>query len=657
MSAAPAPADEAGATGGLTVDDGLRMLRAMLEIRLFETEVQSLFLADLVRGSTHLCQGQEAAAVGACHALRPGDAMTCTYRGHGAVLAMGAPLDRSFAEILGRREGLCGGKGGSMHLTDVSVGAFGSFAIVGCHLPIANGLALAAVYRGSGAVSLCFFGDGSTNIGGFHESLNLASVMGLPVIFVCENNLYGEYSPLTATTAVAEIATRASAYGMPGRRVDGNDVSAVRDAVGEAARRARRSRPHADRGPHLPTGRSLAQRSGDLPAAGRTRRVAGARPDPAAHPPAVGHRDRRGAARPRAHRGRVRGRRGAGAGEGVAGTRTAIPLGERLGMSPLTYRQAIADALADELAADEDVLLLGEDIAAAGGVFKVTDGLLQRFGARRVIDTPISEQAIIGAAIGASLLGLRPVAELMFADFAGVCFDQIANQLAKYRYMTDGQVTTPVTIRLVNGAGIGFGAQHSQAVENWFLNVAGLKIAVPGTPADAYGLLRAAIRDPNPVLFFEHKALYGRTGPGPGEHECLPFGEAEVVRRGRDVTLVATQMMRFHALAAADALAQRGVSAEVVDLRTLVPLDAETVGRSVEETHHLVVVEEASPFGSWGGQLIATIAQERFESLDGPPALVSGDPAPIPFAAELEAAWLPSPQRIVSAVLATLGQE
>jgi pyruvate/2-oxoglutarate/acetoin dehydrogenase E1 component len=320
-------------------------------------------------------------------------------------------------------------------------------------------------------------------------------------------------------------------------------------------------------------------------------------------------------------------------------------------MSPITYRQAITDALADELAGDEDVLLLGEDIAAAGGVFKVTQGLAERFGDRRVIDTPISEQAIIGAAIGASLLGLRPVAELMFADFAAVCFDQIANQLAKYRFMTNGQVTTPVTIRLVNGAGIGFGAQHSQAVENWFLNIAGLKIAVPGTPADAYWLLRAAIRDPNPVLFFEHKALYGRTGPEPSEVTGLPLGEAEVVRAGTDVTVVATQLMRIRALQAADALAQQGVSVEVIDLRTLVPLDSETVGQSIDATNHLIVVQEASAFGSWGAQLIATLMQERFESLDDPPVLVSGDPAPIAFAGDLEAAWLPSPERIASAVL------
>jgi pyruvate dehydrogenase E1 component alpha subunit len=217
----------------------LELLQRMIEIRLAEGEVQRLFVQDLVRGSTHLCNGQEATAVGACAALREGDAMLCTYRGHGAVLAKGAPLDRTFAEILGRADGLCAGKGGSMHLTDVSVGAYGSFAIVGAHLLIANGFAFAARYTGSDAVCLCFFGDGSTNIGGFHEALNLAGIWKLPVIFVCENNVYGEYSHWSVTTPIEVLADRAQGYGMPGVRVDGNDLGAVHGVVAQAVTRAR----------------------------------------------------------------------------------------------------------------------------------------------------------------------------------------------------------------------------------------------------------------------------------------------------------------------------------------------------------------------------------------------------------------------------------
>ena len=223
---------------GLDRDEVLGMLRRMIEIRLFENEIMNLFSRNLVRASTHLCQGQEATAVGTCSALQPGDTMTCTYRGHGAVLAMGAPLDRSFGEILGRQPGLCGGRGGSMHLTDVSVGALGSFAIVGAHLPFACGTAFAAQYLDSGSVSACFFGDGATNIGAFHEAMNLASIWRLPVIFVCENNLYGEYSPMATTTPVAELAQRAASYAMPAERVDGNDVLTVYAAVRKARARA-----------------------------------------------------------------------------------------------------------------------------------------------------------------------------------------------------------------------------------------------------------------------------------------------------------------------------------------------------------------------------------------------------------------------------------
>ena len=232
-------AAESASSERVDLDEQLGFLRGMLEIRLFEEETQRLFNRNLVRGSTHLCIGQEAVAVGACAPLRNTDAMLCTYRGHGAVLAMGAPLDRTFAEILGKAEGLCSGKGGSMHLTDVKVGAYGSFAIVGAHLPIATGFGLAARYAGTDDVSLCFFGDGSVNIGAFHEAMNLAAVWKLPTIFVCENNLYGEYSPVARTTPLEELVRRADAYAMPGVRVDGNDVRAVRATVSEAVDRAR----------------------------------------------------------------------------------------------------------------------------------------------------------------------------------------------------------------------------------------------------------------------------------------------------------------------------------------------------------------------------------------------------------------------------------
>jgi len=322
-------------------------------------------------------------------------------------------------------------------------------------------------------------------------------------------------------------------------------------------------------------------------------------------------------------------------------------------MTEVSFRQAITQALADELEADERVLLFGEDVGAAGGVFKATDGLQERFGPRRVLDTPISEQAIVGCAIGAAIRGLNPVIEIMFADFAGVCFDQLANELPKYRYMTDGQVNVGLTVRLANGAGGGFGAQHSQSVENWFLNIIGLKIVTPATPGDAYWLLRAAIQDPNPVLFFEHKNLYNLTGPlDPGEPVAL--GKAAVAREGSDITLVASQLMRHRALEAAELLAAEGVAAEVIDPRTMVPFDLDTVTTSVAKTNRLICVQECPAGGSWGATLIAALVAEQFELLDAPPILVGGDETPIPYSGDLEAAWLPSPERIADAARRTL---
>jgi acetoin:2,6-dichlorophenolindophenol oxidoreductase subunit beta len=318
-------------------------------------------------------------------------------------------------------------------------------------------------------------------------------------------------------------------------------------------------------------------------------------------------------------------------------------------VSQTTYRAAIKRALGDAMEADERILLLGEDIAAAGGAFKVTDGLLERFGDQRVLDTPISEQAIIGAAIGTALRGLRPMAEIMFADFAACCFDGIANELAKYRYMTGGQVEMPVVIRLANGAGAGFAAQHSQTCENWFLNVPGLKIVAPATPADAYGLLRSAFDDPDPVLYFEHKHLYTRKGDLNDSPVAVPIGSAAVVAAGEHITVVANQLMRHRAEEALTMLADVAISAELIDPRSLAPLDTETIGASLAKTNRLLVVQESAADGSWGASLISRLVGRHFELFDAPPRLLASEDTPAPYAANLEAAWMPSVQDIVAA--------
>jgi acetoin:2,6-dichlorophenolindophenol oxidoreductase subunit beta len=316
----------------------------------------------------------------------------------------------------------------------------------------------------------------------------------------------------------------------------------------------------------------------------------------------------------------------------------------------ISYREAVAEGIARELRRDPAVVCLGEDIGAAGGVFKTMAGVFEEFGPSRIWDTPISEQAILGAAMGAAMTGLRPVAEIMFSDFFACCWDYLANEIPKMRYMTGGQVTVPLVVRTANGGGLGFGAQHSQAVENWALTIPGLKIAAPATPADVVGMLAAAIRSDDPVVFFEHKGLFASKGePAPPDH-VVPLGEAAIVRSGSDVTLVALAYTVPMALSAAERLAEEDISAEVVDLRCLVPLDARTVLESVERTSRLVIVEENPYQGGWGGTLASIVADEGFESLDAPVRRVAAECVPLPFADALEDIVMPTVDKVVEAV-------
>jgi pyruvate/2-oxoglutarate/acetoin dehydrogenase E1 component len=316
----------------------------------------------------------------------------------------------------------------------------------------------------------------------------------------------------------------------------------------------------------------------------------------------------------------------------------------------VTYRDAVAEGVAREMRRDPTVVCLGEDIGAAEGVFKTTVGLFSEFGAERVWDTPISEQAIVGAALGAAMTGLRPVAEIMFSDFIACCYDYLANEIPKVRYMTGGQVTVPLVVRTANGGGLGFGAQHSQAVENWVFTVPGLKIVAPSTPADVVGLMASAIRSDDPVVFFEHKGLFASKGPPAPPGHVVPLGEATVAREGSDITIVALASTVPLALAAADELADEGVSAEVVDLRCLVPLDVQTVLRSVEKTSRLLVVEENPYQGGWGGTVASIVADEGFELLDAPIRRVAAECVPLPFADALEEEVVPTVAKVVDAV-------
>ena len=324
-------------------------------------------------------------------------------------------------------------------------------------------------------------------------------------------------------------------------------------------------------------------------------------------------------------------------------------------MAELTYREAIAGAIAQEMTRDERVVFLGEDIAGAGGVFKTTVGLLDKFGAERVRNTPISEQAILGAAMGAAMTGLRPIAEIMFADFFAVCWDIIANEIAKVRYMTNGQITVPLVVRTANGGGSRFGAQHSQSVENWAMAVPGLKVVAPSNPADAFGLLAAAIRDPDPVIFFEHKSLYATKGEVPDDEHVDTIGTAKVLRDGTDVTILALAAMVPKALEAAERLAlEDGLSAMVVDVRSLVPLDTQTILATVQKTGRLVTVEENPRLCGWGAEIASIVADECFHDLDGPIVRITTPHIPLPSADNLEDATLPNVERIVATIRARI---
>ena len=320
-------------------------------------------------------------------------------------------------------------------------------------------------------------------------------------------------------------------------------------------------------------------------------------------------------------------------------------------MAELTYREAVAEGIAQEMERDETVVFLGEDIAKAGGVFKATVGLYDKFGPDRVRDTPISEQAILGAAMGAAMTGLKPIAEIMFSDFLAVCWDIVANQIAKSRYMTNGQVSMPLVIRTANGGGARFGAQHSQSVENWSMMIPGLKVVAPSTPADVKGLLAAAIRDPDPVMFFEQKSLYSSKGEVPEGEHIEEIGVAKVVREGSDVTIIALAAMVPRALDAADRLySEAGISAGVVDLRSLVPLDTKTRFEQVEKTSRLVTVEENPRLCGWGAEISSIVAEERFWDLDMPIIRITTPHIPLPSADELEDMALPSVERIFETV-------
>jgi len=643
----------------------LSMFDTMALIAACDDALRSAISAGSITLSYYSPRGQEAVAAGFAAALRPDDYLVTTYRGLHDQIAKGVPLRPLLAEMLGRAEGTGKGKGGPMHVAWPDAGVMLTTGVVGSGLPIAAGLAWAAARRAEGRVTLASFGDGATNIGAFHEAANLAAVWGLPVVFLCQNNLYGEHTAVADHQRIEHVAQRAAAYGMPGVTVDGNDPVAVYDAVSAAAQRAR-----AGEGPTLVeavTYRLFGHVFGDRmtyvdaaeledawqrePVSRLRRRLvdSGLLTEESAR--AV---EERTAALAAATLAEVLELPQPGADELLTDVVGPPPVGASASKAPApghgtetSVRAAITLALDEALASDPRVVLLGEDISD-NGVFGVTRGLSEKYGADRVRDTPISEQAIVGAAIGAALGGLRPVAEIMFMDFLGLCLDQLANHAAKLRYMSGGLTAVPMVLRTAVGGGLGVGAQHSQMLEAWTCHVPGLKVVVPSTASDARGLLASCIADDDPCVFIEQVLLLSRKSAL--DDRPVPLGVADVKRPGADVTVVTYGRQVHDAVAVAEMMSPRGVEVEVLDLRSLVPLDEAAVLESVARTRRAVVFHEAVVTGGFGAELAAGISEALFDRLVAPVLRVGAVPVPLPYAPDLERLALPGPERLLQGV-------
>jgi 2-oxoisovalerate dehydrogenase E1 component len=645
-----------------TAADMLEMYRRMVRIRVFEEAASRLYREGHIPGFLHLSIGQEAAAVGACWDLDQSDVVTSTHRGHGHCLAKGMDSASMFAELMGRETGTCHGRGGSMHIADPQRGVFGANGIVAAGLPIAVGAATAARIRGDGRVAVAFFGDGAAAQGMFHEAVNLAAIWGLPVAFFCENNHFSEFSR-AEDQARAGLRERAAGYGIRYEYVDGNDVLAVVTLMNDVLARLRHGG-----GPVLveaDTYRWHGHYEGDPERYRSAAEVESWRErDPLAI--ALAHLKRFGTETSQVALVEQEVRQEI---EAAIDAALSAPYPSRNDLfahvyadrpeivepppadgEPFKLMDAIREAIEYEMEADPTVWVAGIDVGAGGNVFGLFRGLAERFPGR-VRDTPISESAIVGCAVGAAMAGARPIVEVMYMDFIGVCLDALMNQAAKLQFMTGGGTQMPLVVRTQIGAGRSSGSQHSQSLEAMLAHIPGLTVVMPSNPADAYGLLRSAIHDPNPVVFIEHRLQYGWKGPRPQSADHLiPLGKARVVRHGTDVTVVSYSRMLQECAAVADTLAAEGIDVELVDLRTIAPLDRQTILESLARTNRLVIVHEAVQDFGVGAEIAALAVNEGFWHLDAPVRRVAPPYTPVPYSPELEGAWLPNQQVIADAI-------
>jgi len=720
----------------ITLEDVTDWLRTICEIRFFEEKVFELLGQNIIKGASHLYAGEEAVAVGAIAAIERGDVIGSTHRGHGHCGAIGNKYadseeqrqnhwNQMMAELMGRETGYCKGRGGSMHIAEVDKqNNLGSTGIVGGNQPPAVGAAFAEKYKKTGKVVLSFFGDGSTNCGSFHESMNMASTLKVPLVAIIENNLYGMSVPFSGSPVegtrkasnIEDIAQRAAAYDVPAMIVDGQDALAVFLAVRSAVKRARvenqmtiieaktyrwfghsRSDPRAyrtkaeekawhERDPIIVLSKKLlteklcTQQQLDEIKDKASNSIETATkfgldspwPNTAdltndvyveeTYPAELIESEKATSARVMEATAAFQ----AALASSTAKTRKEATeqarekIKSQFGMEIMTIGQAVSAAQAEELRRDKMVVVMGEDVGLYGGAYQATRGLSKEFGTERVIDTAISEAAIAGAAVGAALRGMRPVAEIMYVDFLTIAMDQLVHVGAYNRYMFGGKAKVPMVLRTEGGLGRCIAAHHSESLEAWLMHPPGLYVVMPSTPYDAKGLLKAAIRSDNPVVFIEHKATYGQLGPVPEGDYIIPLGVADVKRPGKDATIVSYSRMAMFSLDAAKILAeQHGIDAEVIDVRTLKPLDIETIAESIRKTGRLVTVSEGFGTCGAGREIVGQLMEYEFDDgsrgfdyLDAAPVNLAAADVPPPMSEPLETASVPSVEKIVETVKA-----
>jgi 2-oxoisovalerate dehydrogenase E1 component len=659
-----------GVVAGVDKNDSatsIGLLREMIRIRELEQRSLDLSMATPpeVIGSAHLCAGQEAVPVGTLAGLEEADQIIATYRGHGWALASGLSLTEVFGEICQRSIGVNGGRGGSAYIMAPDRRFIGENSIVGAGVPVACGVAMANVAANNGKIVAVSIGDGAFNQGATHEGLAFAAARSLPVLIICENNGWSELTPTSLTFKVERIAQRASGYGMPGVTIDGWDPIIVRDTIRQAANRAREGRGpvliecrvprlwgHYNRDiehyrskedrDHARARDPISTFSSKLIAAGvltsdtfhdlqssvkaemdEVQKAVLSSPHPSAAT-AARH----------------------------VWSETAIsavaPTPQNGQAKTISYIQAVNEALSRELATRPEVLVYGEDVGGAGGIFGASRGLQKNFGADRVFDTPISESAILGSAVGAALMGMRPIVEIMWGDFMLVALDQIINQAANVRYITGGKSGAPIVVRTQQGATPGSCAQHSQCLEAFLAHIPGLRIALPATPQDAYSLLRAATASPDPCVIYEARSLYQTTGPVDFSDSIEPVGKSRLHRAGHDAVIVTWGTMLLVALEAAKQLAEEGFDVGVLDLRWLCPLDREGLQAAVRSASgKVVVLHEANRTGGFGAEIVAQLHESLGNELALKVARVATPDMRIPSAPILQRALLPSAVKVV----------